>query len=189
MEQTIRIGDRVVVDKLSPWFGARPERGDVVVFRDPGGWLAAEDTARSGGSPVVRRIKESLAFVGVLPSADEQDLIKRVVGVGGDRVVCCDAQGRLTVNGTPLDEPYLYPGDEPSQARFEVTVPEGSLWVMGDHRSLSADSRVHREGPDGGAVPEDLVVGRAIAVAWPVGHWTRLDAPDAYSAVRPPDGG
>jgi signal peptidase I len=190
MEQTIRIGDRVIVDKLTPWFGAKPERGDVVVFRDPGGWLRAEEVAEiTGESAVTRRIKEGLAFVGVMPSADEQDLIKRVVGVGGDRVVCCDDAGRMTVNGTPLDEDYLFPGDEPSAEPFEVTVPEGSLWVMGDHRSHSADSRVHLDGPHGGAVSEDLVVGRAVAVAWPIGHWTRLTRPETFASVGPSDGG
>jgi signal peptidase I len=191
MEQTIRIGDRVIVDKLSPWFGARPDRGDVVVFRDPGGWLGAEHTAvATDESAVLRGIKDGLAFVGVLPSADEQDLIKRVIAVGGDHVVCCDTDGRLTVNGTPLEEKdYLHPGDAASLNPFEVTVPEGSLWVMGDHRSRSADSRAHQDRPDGGAVPEDLVVGRAVAVAWPVGHWTRLTVPRTFSSVGPPDGG
>jgi signal peptidase I len=190
MEQTIRIGDRVIVDKLSPWFGSRPERGDVVVFRDPGGWLRADEIADIvDESAVTRGIKDGLAFVGVLPSADEQDLIKRVIAVGGDRVVCCDTGGRLTVNGTPLEEDYLYPGDAASVKRFEVTVPEGSLWVMGDHRSRSADSREHRDGPYGGAVSEDLVVGRAVAVAWPVGRWARLTTPETFSSVGPPDGG
>ncbi len=191
MEQTIRIGDRVVVDKLSPWFGSKPERGDVVVFRDPGGWLRQEEIADlADESAVTRGIKDGLAFVGVLPSADEQDLIKRVIAVGGDRVVCCDTDGRLTVNGVPLDEEdYLYPGDEASVKRFEVTVPKGSLWVMGDHRSQSADSREHQDGQYGGAVSEDLVVGRAVAVAWPVGHWARLSTPETFSSVRPPDGG
>ncbi|WP_448318014.1 signal peptidase I, partial [Streptomyces sp. CO7] len=189
MEQTIRIGDRVIVDKLSPWFGSKPERGDVVVFRDPGGWLGHEEVAAlTDESAVTRRIKEGLAFVGVLPSADEQDLIKRVVGVGGDHVMCCDAEGRMTVNGTPLDEDYLHPGDDPSAMPFEVTVPEGTLWVMGDHRSRSADSREHRDGPYGGAVAEDLVVGRAVAVAWPLGHWGRLTAPETFTSVPGPGG-
>ncbi|MEV5882940.1 signal peptidase I [Streptomyces sp. NPDC052020] len=183
MEQTIRIGDRVLVDKLTPWFGARSQRGDVVVFRDPGGWLRGEQTPAKEDPVVVKQIKEGLTFIGLLPSDDEKDLIKRVVGVGGDRVSCCDAQGRVTVNGVPLDEDYLHPGDAPSTIRFDVTVPEGRLWVMGDHRSNSADSRVHRDRGYGGTVAEDQVVGRAMVIAWPFGHWSTLGEPDTYASV------
>lgn len=126
MEQTIRIGDRVLVDKLTPWFGSKVERGDVVVFKDPGGWLKGE-AARPGKDPVVvKQIKETLTFIGLLPSADEQDLIKRVIGVGGDTVKCCDSRGRITVNGTPLDEPYVNPGNAPSEIPFEVKVPQST---------------------------------------------------------------
>ncbi|MFD9262909.1 signal peptidase I, partial [Streptomyces sp. NPDC059538] len=107
MEQTIRIGDRVLVDKLTPWFGSKIERGDIVVFKDPGGWLRGE-AARPAKDPVViKQVKQGLTFIGLLPSADEQDLIKRVIGVGGDTVKCCDSRGRVTVNGSPLDEPYV----------------------------------------------------------------------------------
>ncbi|MEU0739480.1 signal peptidase I [Streptomyces sp. NPDC006134] len=183
MEQTIRIGDRVLVDKLTPWFGSEPERGDVVVFRDPGGWLQGEQSAEQDDPVVVKQIKEGLTFIGLLPSDDEKDLIKRVVGVGGDRVRCCDAQGRITVNGVPLDEGYLHPGDVPSTIRFDVTVPEGRLWVMGDHRSNSADSRVHQDREYGGTVSEDQVVGRAMVIAWPFGHWSTLGEPETYAAV------
>jgi signal peptidase I len=190
MEQTIRIGDRVLVDKLTPWFGAQPHRGDVVVFQDPGGWLKGEP--QPAPDPVgVKQLKQVFGFIGLLPASGEQDLIKRVVGVGGDTVACCDRQGRITVNGTPLNEPYLYPGNPPSQVRFTVHVPKGHLWVMGDHRSDSADSRYHMDQViDGrrtyGTVPENLVVGRAVAVAWPLGHWRRLKEPSAYSSVAPP---
>jgi signal peptidase I len=183
MEQTIRIGDRVLVDKLTPWFGSKPRRGDVVVFRDPGGWLQGEQTTGKDDDPVVlKQVKEGLAFIGLLPSDDEKDLIKRVVGVGGDHVKCCDARGRVTVNGVPLDEDYLYPGDTPSTTPFDVTVPEGRLWVMGDHRSDSADSRAH-QGTDFGTVSEDGVVGRAVVIAWPLGHWTTLGEPGTYASV------
>ncbi|MGW1431342.1 signal peptidase I [Streptomyces sp. NPDC002431] len=183
MEQTIRIGDRVLVDKLTPWFGSRPERGDVVVFRDPGGWLRKESGTKKESPVVVKQVKEVLTFIGLLPSDDEQDLIKRVVGVGGDTVKCCGKDGRITVNGVPLDEPYLYPGNPPSLIKFEVKVPEGRIFVMGDHRSDSADSRYHLDDPGHGTVSEEQVVGRAMVIAWPVGHWRELDEPGTFSQV------
>ncbi|MEY9994625.1 signal peptidase I [Streptomyces sp. V4I8] len=183
MEQTIQIGDRVLVDKLTPWFGSKPQRGDVVVFKDPGGWLQDEQTTVKKEDPVVvKQVKEALTFIGLLPSDDEKDLIKRVVGVGGDRVKCCDTQGRVTVNGVPLTEDYLYPGNAPSSQEFDVTVPQGRLWVMGDHRANSADSRAHQN-QDGGTVSEDEVVGRAMWIAWPFGHWSTLDEPTTYASV------
>ncbi len=183
MEQTIQIGDRVLVDKLTPWFGSKPQRGDVVVFKDPGGWLQDEQTTPKKDDPVViKQIKQGLTFIGLLPSEDEKDLIKRVVGVGGDRVRCCDAQGRVTVNGVPLQEDYLFPGNAPSQTQFDITVPEGRLWVMGDHRADSADSRAHQD-QNGGTVSEDEVVGRAMVIAWPFGRWGTLDEPKTYASV------
>jgi signal peptidase I len=184
MEETIRVGDRVLVDKLTPWFGATPHRGDVVVFHDPGGWLGDEQTATKDDPVVVRQIKQGLTFIGLLPSADEKDLIKRVVGVGGDHVRCCDAQGRVTVNGHPLDEgDYLYPGNAPSEQRFDITVPPGRLWVMGDHRGYSADSRVHMNSPYGGTVSEKSVVGRAMLIGWPFSHWRVLEEPKTFAGV------
>ncbi|MFF8593142.1 signal peptidase I [Streptomyces sp. NPDC015220] len=184
MEQTIRIGDRVLVDKLTPWFGSKPHRGDVVVFHDPGGWLAGEQTEKQNDPVGVKQIKEGLTFIGLLPSDDEKDLIKRVVGVGGDHVKCCDAQGRITVNGVPLNEgDYLYPGNDPSDIPFDITVPKGRLWVMGDHRGNSADSRYHLNTPYKGTVSQDSVVGRAMWIGWPVGHWTRLAEPKTFASV------
>ncbi|EGX60256.1 signal peptidase I [Streptomyces zinciresistens K42] len=183
MERTIQIGDRVLVDKLTPWFGSRPQRGDVVVFKDPGGWLQGEQTTAKKDDPVViKQVKQALTFIGLLPSDNEKDLIKRVVGVGGDRVRCCDTQGRVTVNGVPLIEDYLYPGNAPSESEFDVTVPRGRLWVMGDHRANSADSRAHQN-QYGGTVSEDQVVGRARVIAWPVGRWNSLDEPSTYASV------
>jgi signal peptidase I len=184
MEQTIRIGDRVLVDKFTPWFGSEPKRGDVVVFHDPGGWLQGEQTAKKNDPIVVKQVKEGLTFIGLLPSDNEKDLIKRVVGVGGDRVKCCDAQGRVTVNGVPLEEgAYLYPGNVPSESQFDITVPKGRLWVMGDHRGNSADSRAHQNTDYGGTVSLDSVVGRAKVIAWPLGHWTSLDEPKTFASV------
>jgi signal peptidase I len=183
MEQTIRIGDRVLVDKLTPWFGGKPERGDVVVFEDPGGWLDGAEQQPETDPVGVKQFKDVLTFVGLLPSDDEQDLIKRVVAVGGDRVRCCDEDGRVTVNGTAVTESYLYPGDAPSKIEFDVTVPEGRFFVMGDHRGNSADSRYHLDSPGRGTVPEELVVGRAMVVAWPVDHWQRLSENETFAAV------
>ncbi|MGO4431034.1 signal peptidase I, partial [Streptomyces sp. MCAF7] len=95
-----------------------------------------------------------------------------------------DKDGRVTVNGTPLNEPYLHPDNVPSERRFKVTVPQGRIFVMGDHRANSADSRVHLDEPDQGTVSDDLVVGRAIVIAWPFGHWQSLEEPETYASVK-----
>lgn len=175
MQNTLQPGDRVLVDKLTPWFGAQPERGEVVVFHDPGNWLPSDPAAPA--NPV----QEVLSFIGLMPSADEKDLIKRVIGVGGDTVEC-KGTGPVKVNGRALDEPYVFPGNTPcsSDAEFKITVPQGHIWVMGDHRQASADSRYHREQPGGGAVPVDDVVGRAFTVVWPVDRWDWLSVPDTF---------
>jgi signal peptidase I len=186
MEETIRIDDRVLVDKLTPWFGWEPERGDVVVFEDPGGWLTPEQQTDGSGPPVIGPVMDFLSWTGLLPDDDHQDLIKRVIGVGGDTVACCDDEGRVTVNGHPLNEPYLYPGNPPSRIEFEVTVPEGRIFVMGDHRSNSADSRYHLNDPHHGTVPVGNVLGRAVAVAWPFSHWQTLDDAEVFAAVPDP---
>ncbi|WP_328906103.1 signal peptidase I [Streptomyces sp. NBC_00234] len=190
MEQTIRIGDRVLVDKLTPWFGSKPQRGDVVVFKDPGGWLQQEQAGQEKDPPPgIKQAEELLTFIGLLPSDDEQDLIKRVVAVGGDTVKCCGDDGRLTVNGVPLSEGYLHPADRPSTLKFEVKVPAGRIFVMGDHRSNSADSRFHLDEPEKGTVSEDQVVGRAVVIAWPFGHWRTLEERETYASVPAPGAG
>ncbi|MEU3662017.1 signal peptidase I [Streptomyces sp. NPDC032940] len=156
MERGLRIGDRVLVNKLAYRFGNRPQRGDIVVFDGTG-------------------------FFG------HGDYIKRVVGVGGDHVVCCDKEGRVKVNDRSVDESaFLYPGDRPSTVPFDVVVPDGTLFVLGDHRGDSSDSRDHLGSPGGGMVPVDEVIGRADWIVWPFGHATRLGRPDAYARVPAP---
>lgn len=176
MEDTLRVEDRVLVSKLTTRFG-EVKRGDVVVFGDPDSWLGPQLQTSSDG--LVGAVRNGLEFVGVLPDSAEGHLIKRVIGVGGDHVACCDTQGRVTVNDVPLDErDYLFPGDVPSLQPFDETVPEDQLWVMGDHRSDSGDSRVN------GFVPLDKVTGRAFAVVWPFSHWTGLGRPETFDSVE-----
>ncbi|MBF8170446.1 MULTISPECIES: signal peptidase I [Streptomyces] len=159
MERGLRIGDRVLVNKLAYRFDGRPQRGDVVVF---------DGTGLFGHG----------------------DYIKRVVGVGGDHVVCCDREGRIRVNGRSVDESaFLYPGDRPSTVGFDVVVPDGTLFVLGDHRSGSSDSRDHLGSPGGGMIPVDRLIGRADWIVWPFGHATHLDRPDAYADVPDAEAG
>lgn len=176
MENTLQVDDRVLVNKLTDK-ADEVQRGDVVVFRDPGGWLNGP-TATSG-TGVRSLVRDALVFVGLAPAVGEEDLIKRVIGVEGDEVACCD-QGRVTVNGVPLEEPYLFPQDDPSLEEFSVTVPKNSLWVMGDHRSVSEDSRAHRQQPGKGFVPVEDVVGRAFTVVWPLDRAALLRRPDTF---------
>ncbi|MFJ8628034.1 signal peptidase I [Kitasatospora sp. NPDC093550] len=180
MQNTLQVGDRVLVDKLTPWFGAEPERGEVVVFHDPGGWLNDEPTPQSSNS-FVRGLQDVLSFVGLMPSANEKDLIKRVIAVGGDTVEC-EGEGPVKVNGVALNEPYVYQGNTPcgDHPFAPVKVPKGRIWVMGDHRANSLDSRFHMDQPGGGTVPVDNVIGRAFVVAWPIDHWSTLPVPDTF---------
>lgn len=178
MEDTLLVGDRVLVSKIGLRF-SEIHRGDVVVFSDPDHWLGSQTP--DGATGIRGAIKDFFEFVGVLPEASEEHLIKRVIGVGGDTVICCDDAGQLMVNGVAVVEtPYLYPGDRPSIDTFEVTVPDGQLFVMGDHRSNSGDSRIH------GTFDEDLVVGRAFAVAWPISRWDSLSSHGVFEDVPEP---
>ncbi|MFF1838573.1 signal peptidase I [Streptomyces sp. NPDC058231] len=177
MQDTLQRGDRVLVDKLTPWFGSEPERGEVVVFHDPGGWLMDGES-----TPEPNIAQKFLSFIGLMPSAEEKDLIKRVIAVGGDTVEC-KRNGPVTVNGKALDEKsFIYPGNTPcnDEPFGPIKVPEGRIWVMGDHRQNSLDSRYHQELPGQGTVSTDEVVGRAIVVAWPINRWATLPVPSTF---------
>lgn len=165
MENTLLVNDRVAVNKLGNFF-SEVDRGEVVVFRDTAGWLPEDSTGFGDG--VREKLREGLVFIGILPDPAKQYLIKRVIGVAGDRIVCCGDDGKLTINGVAVDEPYIFPGDKASESEFDVTVPEGFIWVMGDHRGASADSRFHRDDANDGFVPLSSVTGRAFAIVWPI---------------------
>jgi signal peptidase I len=182
MSDTLVVNDRILVQKVSYWGAKSPARGDIVVFSDPGSWLSASESAPSGG-PLVR----GLEAVGLYPTGGH--LVKRVIGVGGDEVRCCDSRGRITVDGVPLREgSYLAPGQRPSLIHFDVKVQKGYLWVQGDNRSDSADSRVHLGDPGGGQVPVDDVVGKVFAVVWPLDHARTLSRPATFVSVGGPPG-
>jgi signal peptidase I len=165
MENTLQIGDRIAVNKFGALF-SEVKRGEVVVFGDPDNWLG--QVQQTDDPKLLALIKSGLITVGVLPDPAKQYLIKRVIGVGGDNVTCCDAEGKLQVNGVSINEPYIYSGDKPSETKFNVDVPEGFLWVMGDHRAASADSRYQPDSANEGMVPLSKVVGRATFIVWPI---------------------
>jgi signal peptidase I len=180
MQNTLEINDRVLVNKLV--YDVRSiHRGDIVVFNGDGSW-------DPGPAPTDTNfvVKFADGFASMFGFGHPGDiLIKRVIGLPGDRVACCDAQGRVTVNGVPLNEQsYLYPGDVPSQIRFNIVVPPGRLWVMGDHRQISDDSRDHQGDPGGGTIPENSVVGRAFVIIWPPSRWGFLPIPDTFEQPK-----
>ncbi len=172
METTLDTNDRILVQKVSYWTGD-VERGDIVVFDDPDGWLGPGD-----GQPAVHGVQRALSLIGLYPTGGH--LVKRVIGVGGDRVQCCDSQGLISVNGEPVDETYLPRRMAPSLSPFDVTLPADKLWVMGDNRPGSSDSRAHLGTPGGGFVPTEDVVGRVWTVVWP---WSRLQVVDGVGDV------
>lgn len=172
MENTLQIGDRIAVNKFGALF-SDIKRGEVVVFADPDNWLGSAPEDSSNG--ITGQLKNALITLGVVPDPAKQFLIKRVIGVGGDTVICCDATGKLQVNGTSINESYVYENDVPSESKFNVTVPKGYIWVMGDHRGASADSRFHTDDVNKGMVPLTKVVGRAALIVWPVKNWDFLE--------------
>jgi signal peptidase I len=187
MEDTLQINDRIVVNQLTPRF-VPLQHGDVVVFRDPGGWLLPSPEVDK--PPLAAAVDWALTTVGLSASDSNDHLIKRLIGLPGDHVVCCNSLGQMSVNDVPLDEPYikLQPGESrASEVDFDVTVPADSLWVMGDNRDNSQDSRFNVDGPTKGFVPIDNVVGRAFVITWPVDRWTFLDDfPQTFGDVPDP---
>ncbi len=170
MEPLFIDNDRILVQKVSYW-GSDVQRGDVVVFEDPGGWL--------GPAPALNPVQKALSVVGLYPTGGH--LVKRVVAVGGDRVQCCDKQGRVTVNGVPLDESdYIMDGQQPSAKDFDVRVPEDRLWMMGDNRANSEDSRYHQNLRGHGTIPVADVVGKVFAIVWPLGRMHVVHRPETF---------
>src|SRR6218665_38709 len=222
MENTLMINDRIIVNELVPNL-VPISRGDVVVFRGPGGWLAASPpppnqpplVAAVGGflsfvalaapastdhlvtplihpptqPPLVAAVEGFLSFVGLAAPDSNDHLVKRVIGLPGDHVVCCNVRGQMSVNGVPLTEPYInFPKGETkaSADSFDVVVPKNSLWVMGDNRYMSKDSRYNTTTPLKGFVPVSNVVGRVFVISWPVSRWTWLGSyPDVFDLVPP----
>lgn len=182
MNNTLLKGDRVLVTKLAPGpFDVH--RGDIVVFKDPGGWLTTPKAPAPSAWHAF--VNDGLTFVGLLPQDSGEHLIKRVIGVAGDTVVCCDVQGRITVNGVGLDEPYLKPGSLNTDMPFTTVVPADSLWVMGDNRLDSSDSRYNQGRPGGGSIPLDNVVGVAFVTVWPGDRMGLLRNPGSTFADVP----
>lgn len=177
MEQTLQVNDRVFINVAGSYF-SEPKRGDVIVFKDSQGWIPS---AQKSSSP----LKDALSFAGILPDTSSNFLVKRVIGTPGD-VVESDGNGKIKVNGVEITEPYLYPGNPPSEVPFKVTVPAGKYFVMGDHRSNSADSRYHIS--DGTAfISKDDVQGNVFVVAWPLNHFGLLqDQSSVFSSIPAP---
>jgi len=175
METTLLPGDRILVSKIVYRF--RPiARGDIVVFSGAGSW---DPVAQAPSNPLARIWDDAVNLVGI--AGPQTDYVKRVIGIPGDHVVCCNASGQVTVNGVPLSESsYIYPNAAPSEVRFNVTVPAGRLWVMGDDRGDSDDSRYRMADPGNGTIPESAVVGRAFLIIWPFSRVSDLPIPDTF---------
>lgn len=184
MLETLQINDRIIVNVMAPDL-VPIEHGDIVVFRDPGGWLGAITTEPK--EPIQELSDFVLGTFGITAPDSAEHLVKRVIGLPGDTVECCDPQGRLIINGVPIDEPYIAPGSNPSDIEFKVVVPEGSYWVMGDNRGNSTDSRFHQDLPSKGFVDQSFVVGKAFVISWPVSNFEWLsNYPEVFSDIPKP---
>lgn len=184
MVNTLDVNDRIFVNLLVPEPFAL-ERGDVVVFKDTKGWLVP--TLEKADGPFTW-VQDGLTFVGLLPDNSEQHLVKRVIGLPGDHVVCCDVGGKLTINGDAIDEKYINPAEVPDIRNFDVVVPAGKIWVMGDNRNHSADSRAHQD-INGGFIDMPDIEGQAAVIAWPLNRITGLgNYPDVFRNVPAPTG-
>lgn len=192
MTNTLQVNDRIIVDELVP--RVQPlKRGDVVVFTDPGNWLGPSEgatvPAATSTNPVVHGIQSFLTLVGLGTQDSDDHLVKRIIGLPGDHVSCCDATGHIEVNGVPIDEPYInVPAGnpaEPSDREYSVTVPKGDVWVLGDNRYESADSSYHYEKKDASAfVPISDIVGKAVVITWPASRWSTIsDQPSTFAKV------
>lgn len=178
MEDTLLVNDRIIASKITTQV-AGVHRGDIVVFKDPGQWLSPNEVTNGP-------IRSFLMWVGLLPSNSGDDLVKRVIGVGGDRVVCCNDQGQISVNGKALDsETYVRAGEVTDQIRFDIVVPDKHVFVMGDNRGNSEDSRFHLDA-NNGSVPVDNVVGRVVLRIWPLDRFSPLTRPDSFDAIPAP---
>ena len=178
MEDTLLINDRIIASKITTDV-VGVHRGDIVVFKDPGAWLSPVEV---NNGP----IRSFLMWVGLLPSNSGDDLVKRVIGVGGDRVICCNEQGQISVNGkTLVNESYVRPGEVTDQIRFDIVVPDKHIFVMGDNRGNSEDSRFHLDA-NNGAVPVDNVVGRVVLRIWPLDRFSPLTRPNSFDAIPAP---
>ena len=178
MENTLQINDRVAVNKV-PFIGKSIKRGDVVVFRDPDNWLPEPYVGDQ--NKFIAKIKDGFVAVGVLPNPAKQYLVKRVIGVAGDKVECCSKDKKLMINGVEIDEPYIFAGNTASDTNFNVTVPAGKVWVMGDHRGASADSRFHQDDINNGMVPNSKITGKVGGIIWPIKN---LGIVDSYSSLK-----
>ncbi|MBT2485720.1 MULTISPECIES: signal peptidase I [unclassified Microbacterium] len=190
MEQTLLINDRILVDELTPRW-APYARGDVVVFKDPGGWLDAQ-VQKPAQPPLAEAVDWVLNFVGISATDSQDHLVKRVIGTSGDHVVCCNAVGQITINGAPIDElDYLNLPEGDSAASndpFDVVVPKDSVWLLGDNRDRSRDSRAHQDLPSGGFVPLANVVGKAFLTTWPLDRVGTIDGHhEIFNGVPEPE--
>lgn len=178
MENTLLVNDRILVDELTPRWSPYTH-GEVVVFKDPGGWLPVQPK-RPARPAIIEGFEWLLTEVGLSASDSKDHLVKRIIGLPGDHVVCCNEFGQITINGAPVDElSYLKlpTGDtQASNMPFDVLVPEGALWVLGDNRDRSQDSRSHENTPTHGFVPLENVVGRAFLTIWPLGRFGGIDS-------------